>query len=132
MRFEYNLKYDFVDSKLSFQITKMEESLRGKCDIKELIIDGEDWHIKSISYPAIYAGDERMSNLIYLAGSSRESDSREIYFYCDAELALTIAKVLKEFQSWVENEYEEPKTEMTIAEIEKALGKKIKVVKEKK
>lgn len=129
MKFEYELNYDFVNEKLTFKVTKMVESLRHKGDIKSFEVHGSDWWVKSYGYPDI----TKNNAYIYLPGRDGSQDDSEVVISCDNAQAITISKVLKEFQSWVENEYVDPneRVEMTVAEIEEKLGiKNLKIVKE--
>lgn len=125
MKFEYKLNYDFVKEELSFQVTKMEESLRGITDITT--IDG--WKFISISLPTIQFN--RMYHKIYLPGTFVENDSDISIIECDYETAYGMDKVLKKFQDWVEANCPETTVEMTIAEIEEKLGiHNLKIIKE--
>lgn len=124
MKFEYKLNYDFVQEELSFQVTKMEESLRGINDITTL--DG--CKFISIGCPAIHFN--RVYHDIYLPGSIVEKDGDISIITCDYETAYDIGKGLKKFQDWVEANCHET-VEMTIAEIEEKLGiHNLKIIKE--
>jgi hypothetical protein len=123
MKFEYELKYDFVTGALSFEVTKMEESLRCKGEITSI----NGYAICSYSFPEL----KRHSNNIYLRGSEKHKDNVLRIIDCTKERACEIAQVLKEFQSWVETECKEPEVVMTIAEIKEKLGiKNLKIRKE--
>lgn len=125
MKFEYELNYDFVTEELTFKVTKMPESLRGKEDIKKFTVDDEEISVLSMGHPEI------SDHYIFLRGTTMGMDNEIHESVQTIDNAFRVAKALKEFQSWVEHEYEEPKVEMTVAEIEEKLGiKNLKIVKE--
>ena len=127
MKFEYELNYDFVTGELTYKINKMPESLRYKGKIIDFCSNGHCWWIKSYQFPEILIN----SGSIYLRGRYTYRDDEKCIIKVSPEKAIEISDVLDQFQEWVENEYEEPKVEMTVAEIEKKLGiKNLKIVKE--
>lgn len=125
MKFEYELNYNFVNENYTFKVTKMPESLRCKGTIKKIDIEGTTIRIESVSYPELY------SEAVFLRGANEGADDRVDNTTMSINSIIKLGKALKEFQRWVENEYEEPKVEMTVAEIEEKLGiKNLKIVKE--
>lgn len=124
MKFEYKLNYDFVKEELSFQVTKMEESLRGKY----LITTINGYEIWSCDNIELRGG----SDSIYLPGDDTKRDDDVARFDCGTEDAINIALAIAKFQIWVEANYGEHKpVEMTIAQIEEKLGiHNLKIIKE--
>ena len=122
MEFEYKLHYDFVSTKLLFEVTKMPEDLRYSESKDDSLITNitsskdNEWAIRSYKYPEI----KPSANYIYLRGMHRHRDDECQTLIVDGSTAVEIAEVLAKFQQWVEDNSRE--TVMTIAEIEEKLG----------
>lgn len=129
MKFEYELNYDFVKEELSFKVTKQPESLR-KNDMTRLFVKytkDRDYKVKTYLRPAIYR--HATADVIFIRGNDRLCDNDTVCTCVAPDEALHIAEVLKEFQKWVE-ENVDTEVKMTVSEIEKKLGYKIKIVAE--
>lgn len=128
MKFEYELNYDFVKEELSFKVTKQPESLRSttteRC-LFETMVNGVKRKVFSTREPEI----GRCTDDMWIRGYNVESDSRINTKHISPSKAADIATLMKKFQEWVE-ENVDTEVEMTVSEIEKKLGYKIKIVAE--
>lgn len=99
----FEARFWYEGGKAHWQVVKQPEKWRGPPDAFRNIFSPDNFHIKSVSWPAIYSGDDGMA-VLYLQGTSRAGDSYIATQYMKLARYADMLAFLGRFQEWCESQ----------------------------